>query len=71
MPLQQWAVSGDGGFLAVPGLSKKLLAAAQQRSVLRQFTIPMDAYGKAMGDTFYYDRRGNVATAGSSTGILE
>ena len=71
MPLQQWSVSADGGFLAVPELSKKLLKAAQQRAVLRQFTVPLDAFGTRKGDTFNFDRAGNVGNAGSTAGILE
>ena len=50
MALQLWAVDGSGGFLAVPGLSKKLLKTAQQKTILRQFTIPLDAFGAKMGE---------------------
>lgn len=71
MALQQWSVNADGGFLAVPELSSKLLVASQQRAVLRQFTVPLNAFGTKMGDTFKWDRAGNVASAGSTTGIDE
>lgn len=66
---QNWAVSGDGGYLANTKLSKKMRETAQPMMKWAQFVRPEPAYGKQQGDTLEFDRVSNVATQGST--ILE
>lgn len=62
MPGQDWGT--DGGFIARPELSKKLRHIAQPQMKADQFTVKENAFGKNRGDTFFFSRAGNVATAG-------
>lgn len=69
--MQTYGVNSAGGFLSVPDLSKRMLVQSQQRTILRQFVTPLKAFGAKMSNTFFFDRAGNVSTAGSTTGIDE
>ena len=61
---QQWAVAADGGHMANPPLSKKLRHATQPFMKARQFTRPIDAFGKSRGDRVDFDKVSNVQTQG-------
>lgn len=66
MPQQQWSASADGGYLSINTLSGKLRKASQPIIKLRNFVKPIEAYGLHKGNIKYFDRVGNVATAGST-----
>lgn len=68
MPGQVWAVSSLGGtnMGAVPYLSQRLRAVAQPMFRLRQFIDAKEAIGYGKGDTFLFDKSGNVATQGGT-----
>lgn len=68
MPGQVWAVNslGGTGMGAVPYLSQKLRSVAQPMFRLRQFIDAKEAIGYGRGDTFHFDKSGNVATQGGT-----
>lgn len=67
MPVgQYWSVSTQGGNWAVPKLSEHLRHVAQPEFRFRQFTNIREELGKKAGDTWYFDKAGNVATQGGT-----
>lgn len=62
---QQYSTSSLGGFLSQPYLTQRLRAQAQPQFRFRQFVDVKEAIGKNRGDTWLYDKRGNVATQGT------
>lgn len=62
---QQYSTSSLGGFLSQPYLTQRLRAQAQPQFRFRQFVDVKEAVGKNRGDTWLFDRRGNVATQGT------
>lgn len=63
---QVYAISTYGGNWTVPFLSEKLRHVAQPMFALRQFCDPKDSIGKGKGDTYNFDKAGNVATQGGT-----
>jgi N4-gp56 family major capsid protein len=64
MPGQVYSVSTLGGNHAVPYLSERIRSLAQPEFRLRQFVDVKEAIGLGKGDTFLFDKTGNVQTAG-------
>jgi len=62
---QQYSTSSLGGYLSQPYLTQRLRAVAQPQFRFRQFLDVKEAIGKNRGDTWLYDKRGNVATQGT------
>lgn len=62
---QQYSTSSLGGFLSQPYLTQRLRAQAQPQFRFRQFVDVKEAVGKNRGDTWLYDKRGNVQTQGT------
>ena len=65
MPGQQYSTSSLGGYLSQPYLTQRLRAVAQPQFRFRQFVDVKEAIGKNRGDTWLFDRRGNVSTQGT------
>jgi len=63
---QLYAVSTYGGNWTAPYLSDRLRHVAQPMFRLRQFTDVKEAIGKNRGDTWLFDKAGNVATQGGT-----
>jgi N4-gp56 family major capsid protein len=63
---QFYAVSTLGGNWSSPELTDKLRHTAQPMFRLRQFVDVRDALGKGRGDTFLFDKAGDVATQGGT-----
>lgn len=66
MPGQVYSVSSLGGVMSQPYLSQKLRSVAQPLFRWRQFVDAKEAIGKNRGDTFLFDKTGNVATQGGT-----
>src|SRR4051812_8361229 len=66
MPGQQYAVSTLGGYTSQPYLTQRIRTVAQPMYKLRQFIDVHEAIGKNRGDTWLFDRRGNVQTQGTT-----
>lgn len=66
MAQQVWSVSTLGGNHAVPYLTDRLRNASQPMYRLRQFCDVKEAIGKKRGDTWLFDKTGNVATQGGT-----
>lgn len=66
MPGQVYSVSSLGGVMSQPYLSQKLRSVAQPLFRGRQFVDAKEAIGKNRGDTFLFDKTGNVATQGGT-----
>lgn len=64
--MQQYSTSSLGGYLSQPYLTQRLREVAQPMFRFRQFADVKEAIGKNRGDTFLFDKRGNVATQGAS-----
>src|ERR1700722_14690472 len=62
---QQYSVTSLGGYLSQPYLTQRLRAQAQPQFRFRQFIDVKEAIGKNRGDTWLYDKRGNVTTQGT------
>lgn len=62
---QQYSTGSLGGLLSQPYLTQRLRAVAQPQFRFRQFVDVKEAIGKNRGDTWLYDKRGNVATQGT------
>lgn len=62
---QQYSTSSLGGYLSQPYLTQRLRAVAQPQFRFRQFLDVKEQIGKNRGDTWLYDKRGNVATQGT------
>jgi N4-gp56 family major capsid protein len=65
MPGQQYTTASLGGYTSQPYLTDKLRVAAQPQFRFRQFVDMKEQIGKNRGDTWLYDKRGNVATQGT------
>lgn len=65
---QLWSVNTLGGtsYGAVPYLSDRIRTIAQPMFRLRQFVDAQEAIGKQRGDTWLFDKTGNVATQGGT-----
>lgn len=63
---QQYSTSSLGGYLSQPYLTQRLRAVAQPQFKFRQFVDVKEAIGKNRGDTWLFDRRGNVSTQGTT-----
>lgn len=63
--MEQYSVNSLGGFTSVPYLTDKLRQVSQPQFRFRQFVDVREEIGKGAGDTWYYDKRGNVATQGT------
>jgi N4-gp56 family major capsid protein len=63
---QVYAVSTLGGNWTAPALTAKLRTIAQPMFRLRQFCDAKEAMGKGRGDTWLYDKSGNIATQGGT-----
>lgn len=61
-----YATTSLGGFLSAPELSQKLRVAAQPLKRFRAFTSPLGAGGAHRNANVFYDKIGNVASAGGS-----
>lgn len=66
MPQQVYSVSTLGGNHAVPYLTDRLRSISQPMFRLRQFCDVKEAIGKKRGDTWLFDKSGNVATQGGT-----
>jgi N4-gp56 family major capsid protein len=66
MPGQVYSVSTLGGNHSVPYLTDRLRHRSQPMFRLRQFCDVKEAIGKKRGDTFNFDKAGNVATQGGT-----
>lgn len=66
MPGQVYAVSTLGGITTLPYLSDRVRSVAQPLFMLRQFVDVKEAIGRGKGDTFMFDKVGNVATQGGT-----
>ena len=62
---QQYSTSSLGGFLSQPYLTQRLRAQAQPQFRFRQFVDVKEEVGRNRGDTWLFDKRGNVATQGT------
>jgi N4-gp56 family major capsid protein len=65
MPGQQYSTSSLGGYFSQPYLTDQLRHQAQPEYRFRQFVDAKEAIGRNRGDTFLFDRAGNVATQGT------
>ena len=63
---QVYIVSTLGGNHSVPYLSDRLRSNAQPMFRLRQFCDVKEQVGKKRGDTWNFDKTGNVATQGGT-----
>lgn len=63
--MQQYSTSSLGGYLSQPYLTQRLRAQAQPQFRFRQFVDVKESIGKNRGDTWLFDKRGNVATQGT------
>jgi len=65
---QTWSVGslGGTGIGAVPYLSDRLRYVAQPEWRLRSFVDVKEAIGKNRGDTWLFDKVGNLATQGTT-----
>jgi len=63
--LQQYSTANLGGYLSQPYLTQRLRATAQPQFRFRQFVDVKEAIGRNRGDTWLFDKRGNVATQGT------
>lgn len=66
MPQQVWSVSTLGGNHAVPYLTDRMRSLAQPGFRLRQFCDVKEQIGKKNGDTWLFDKSGNVETQGGT-----
>lgn len=63
---QLYAVSTYGGNWTAPDLTAKLRHISQPMFRLRQLCDAKEAMGKGKGDTWYFDKAGNVGTQGGT-----
>jgi N4-gp56 family major capsid protein len=66
MPGQVYSVSSLGGNWSAPYLSQKIRHVAQPEFKFRQFLDVREEVGKGKGDTWFFDKSGNVATQGGT-----
>lgn len=66
MASQLYSVNTLGGNWSVPYLSQVLRHRAQPLFMFRQFIDVQEAVGLGRGDTFNFDKTGNVATQGGT-----
>lgn len=66
MAQQVYAVNTLGGYWSNPYLTQRLRSVAQPMFRNRQFVDVKEAIGKNRGDTFLFDKAGNVATQGGT-----
>jgi N4-gp56 family major capsid protein len=64
MASQLYGTNSTGGFLSNPELSQKLRVAAQPLKRFRAFTSPLGAGGAGKSANVFFDKIGNVQTAG-------
>ena len=63
---QLWATSTQGGYLYSPLLTKEVTAQAQPDMKCHQFCELREAWGKNAGETFLFDKYGNIDTQGGT-----
>lgn len=63
---QLWATSTQGGYLYSPILTKEVVSQAQPDMKLAQFCEFREAWGKNAGETFLFDKYGNIDTQGGT-----
>lgn len=63
---QLYSISTQGGNWSAPYLSQRIRSAAQPMFRLRQLVDVQEAIGKGRGDSFLFDKVGNVATQGGT-----
>lgn len=63
---QIWATSSLGSVMAQPYLSDRLRHVAQPMFRFRQFADVKEAIGRGRGESFLFDKSGNVATQGGT-----
>lgn len=66
MPQQVYSVNTLGGYWSQPYLTNQLRSVAQPMFRFRQFIDAKEAIGKNRGDTFLFDKTGNVQTQGGT-----
>lgn len=66
MPGQVWATNTLGGFTAAPYLTARLRERAQPLFRIRGFLEPREEIGKKRGESWLFDKVGNVATQGGT-----
>ena len=66
MPGQVYAVNTLGGNWSAPYLTNRLRSVAQPMFKLRQFIDVKEAIGKKRGESWLFDKAGNVATQGGT-----
>jgi N4-gp56 family major capsid protein len=66
MPGQLWAVSTQGGYAYSALLTKEVRHALQETMKFHQFCELKEAWGKNAGETFLFDKAGNINTAGGT-----
>lgn len=64
--LQYNASTGQGGWFHNPRLSQQLRHALTPLMKFRQFVDIKEGWGKGVGDTLYFDKIGNISTAGGT-----
>lgn len=60
---QVFGTNNLGGFLSYPDLTRRLRTVAQPLFRLRQFAEPKEAFGRNRGDTFVFNKIGNIQNA--------
>lgn len=66
MPGQQYSVNTLGGYWSQPYLSQRVRSLSQPMFKLRQFADVKENIGKKKGDTWMFDKTGNVQTQGGT-----
>lgn len=63
---QLWATSTQGGYMYSPLLTREVTAQAQPDMKFAQFCELREQWGKNAGETFLYDKYGNIDTQGGT-----
>ena len=63
---QLWATSTQGGYLYSPLLTKEVTRNAQPDMKFKQFVTMREEWGKNAGETFLFDKYGNIDTQGGT-----
>lgn len=63
---QLWATSTQGGYLYSPLLTEEVVKNAQPDMKFQQFAVLREQWGKNAGETFLFDKYGNISTQGGT-----
>ena len=63
---QLWATSTQGGYRYSPLLTREVMTAAQPDMRFTQFCEVREEWGRNAGETFLFDKAGNIDTAGGT-----